>query len=255
MSSIPKVSVVMPAFNSERYICDAIASVRNQTFDEWELIVVDDCSTDSTYETVYEIAQEDPRIRVIRNETNRGAAASRNAGFGQCKGKYVALLDSDDLWEPEKLQKQIAYAEKSGADIVCCSYAIIDEQGRKKAADFIVPDRTDFQSMLTKSTISCSTAMLKTTMVEQYRFPTHIYHEDLAYWLLLLKNGAQAVGITEVLASYRVTRGSRASNKLRSAINRWKIYRGYLGIPFTRSVCLLLRYMCLGVVKYRKKLR
>ena len=109
MSSIPKVSVVMPAFNSERYICDAIASVRNQTFDEWELIVVDDCSTDSTYETVYEIAQEDPRIRVIRNETNRGAAASRNAGFGQCKGKYVALLDSDDLWEPEKLQKQIAY--------------------------------------------------------------------------------------------------------------------------------------------------
>ena len=97
--------------------------------------------------------------------------------------------------------------------------------------------------------------MLKTTMVEQYRFPTHIYHEDLAYWLLLLKNGAQAVGIMEVLASYRVTRGSRASNKLRSAINRWKIYRGYLGIPFTHSVCLLLRYMCLGVVKYRKKLR
>ena len=251
----PVVSVVMPAYNTEKYIQEAVSSIEKQTLKDWELLVVDDCSTDQTYDILLKLAQEDARIRIIRNQTNCGAAMSRNIAFSQCSGKYVALLDSDDLWEPEKLEKQVMCAEKTGADIIYCSYSIIDEYGRKKSPDFIVPEHTDFDSMLKKSTISCSTALLKSELVVQFQFPTHMYHEDLAYWLELLKNGANAVGVTEVLASYRIIPGSRTFNKVQSAVNRWKIYTVYLGLPAVRSMCLLVQYMFLGLIKYRKKAR
>lgn len=251
----PVVSVVMPAYNTEKYIREAVSSIENQTLRDWELLVVDDCSTDHTYEILQKLAQEDARIKIIRNQTNCGAAMSRNIAFSQCSGKYVALLDSDDLWEPEKLEKQVICAEKTGADIIYCSYSIIDECGRKKSPDFIVPEHTDFNSMLKKSTISCSTALLKSKLVAQFQFPTHMYHEDLAYWLELLKNGANAAGVIEVLASYRITPGSRAFNKVQSAVNRWKIYTEYLGLPAVRSTCLLAQYIFLGLIKYRKKAR
>lgn len=251
----PVVSVVMPAYNTEKYIREAVSSIENQTLRDWELLVVDDCSTDHTYEILQKLAQEDARIKIIRNQTNCGAAMSRNIAFSQCSGKYVALLDSDDLWEPEKLEKQVICAEKTGADIIYCSYSIIDECGRKKSPDFIVPEHTDFNSMLKKSTISCSTALLKSKLVAQFQFPTHMYHEDLAYWLELLKNGANAAGVIEVLASYRITPGSRAFNKVQSAVNRWKIYTEYLGLPAVRSTCLLAKYIFLGLIKYRKKAR
>lgn len=251
----PVVSVVMPAYNTEKYIREAVSSIENQTLRDWELLVVDDCSTDHTYEILQKLAQEDARIKIIRNQTNCGAAMSRNIAFSQCSGKYVALLDSDDLWEPEKLEKQVICAEKTGADIIYCSYSIIDECGRKKSPDFIVPEHTDFNSMLKKSTISCSTALLKSKLVAQFQFPTHMYHEDLAYWLELLKNGANAAGVIEVLASYRITPGSRAFNKVQSAVNRWKIYTEYLGLPAVRSTYLLAQYIFLGLIKYRKKAR
>ena len=251
----PVVSVVMPTYNTEKYIREAVSSIENQTLRDWELLVVDDCSTDHTYEILQKLAQEDARIKIIRNQTNCGAAMSRNIAFSQCSGKYVALLDSDDLWEPEKLEKQVICAEKTGADIIYCSYSIIDECGRKKSPDFIVPEHTDFNSMLKKSTISCSTALLKSKLVAQFQFPTHMYHEDLAYWLELLKNGANAAGVIEVLASYRITPGSRAFNKVQSAVNRWKIYTEYLGLPAVRSTCLLAQYIFLGLIKYRKKAR
>lgn len=248
----PIVSVVMPAFNSEKYIQQAIDSVRRQTLNEWELIIVDDCSTDLTYDIACKIAQEETRIKIIQNVTNCGAAASRNIGFLQCSGKYIALLDSDDLWEPEKLKKQVECAEISGADIVYCSYAIVDEQGKRKSPDFIVPDNTDFHSMLKSSVISCSTALLSKEVTRNHQFPAGMYHEDLAYWLLLLKNGATAAGIPEVLAAYRITPGSRASNKIKSAVNRWKIFRKFFHLPLWESISLLIQYAYLGLLKYRK---
>lgn len=248
----PAVSVVMPAYNSEQYIRLAVASVIAQTFTDWELIIVDDCSTDHTFEIVQKLAETDGRIKTVRNEVNLGAAATRNAAFKLCSGKYIALLDSDDLWEPDKLQKQIMCAESSHADIICCSYAIIDKQGNKKCADFIVPDCIDYKEMLVRSMISCSTAVLSRRVVEQEQFPTNMYHEDFAYWMNLLNKGYSAIGISEVLASYRVVEGSRASNKFKSAVNRWKVYRNYLGISVPHSSALLIRYMYYGIVKYRK---
>ena len=251
----PLVSVVMPAFNSEQYIQAAIDSVRKQTLTDWELIVIDDCSTDSTYEIVCDAAREDTRIKVKRNSRNCGAAVSRNAGMLMSRGQYVALLDSDDLWEPAKLEKQVKCAIEYNADIVYCSYSIIDELGKKRAPDFIVPLRSDFNLVLVKSTISCSTALIRRKWTKKYQLPTNMYHEDLAYWLCLLKNGAIAIGIQEVLASYRVIRGSRAFNKPKSALNRWKIYHSYLGFSILHSSTLLIKYMLLGLIKYRRLAR
>lgn len=248
----PLVSIVMPAYNAEKYIENAVQSVLSQTVDSWELIIVDDCSTDSTAAIASKLASGDERIHLHRNFSNKGAAESRNAGLKLCTGKYVALLDSDDLWLPDKLERQIDRLEKSEADIVYCSYAIIDQSGKPEYKDFIVPEDVDFQSALIKSVMSCSTTVFTREIAQNYSFPLKYYHEDLAMWLKLLKDGKKAVGISDVLASYRVRDDSRASNKIRSAYNRWEVYRKYLGIPFWTSISLIARYALLGFEKYKK---
>lgn len=251
-TTVPTVSVIMPAYNAEGFIETAVRSVMAQTFTDWELIVIDDCSGDSTASIVERLAREDDRIRFLRNEENRGVAATRNRGLDLCTGSYAALLDSDDIWHPEKLERQLRLARTAGADIVYCSYGIVDEQGRKKCDDFIVPEAADFDSSLTKMVISCSTALLSRRVVETYRFGTEYYHEDLALWLQILRDGCTARGVPEVLADYRVMEGTRASNKLRAALHRWPVYRKLLDFSVVKSARLLAQYALLGLKKYKK---
>lgn len=249
----PVVSVIMPAYNKERFVETAIRSVMGQTYTDWELLIIDDASGDATCAIAEGLSEEDTRIRLIRNEGNLGAAKTRNRGFGLCRGKYIALLDSDDVWYPEKLERQVAHAEKTGAEIIYCSYGIIDAEGKKICDDFIVPEETCFEDFLTSAVISCSTALLSRKIIENYRFEAEYYHEDLAFWLKVLRDGNQARGVQEVLAEYRVMDGTRASNKVKSAMFRWKIYRNLLGIPFGRRVKLMWQYAFLGLKKYRKR--
>lgn len=248
----PLVSVIMPAYNAERFLEDAIRSVMAQSVTDWELLVLDDGSTDATAAIAANLAQQDPRVRFLPNETNMGVAKTRNRGFDLCRGQYVALLDSDDIWLPEKLEKQLALAQNTGADILYCSYGIMDEHGKQQCDDFLVPQKVDFETFLVNSVISCSTAMLSRKVVEKYRFVPSFYHEDLVLWLQLLKDGYSARGVEMVLAQYRVMQGTRASNKLKSALNRWRIYRRYLGLPMCKSMTLLVKYAILGVKKYKK---
>ena len=251
-AGLPCVTVVMPAYNAERYIEIAIRSVMGQTFTDWELIVIDDGSKDATMEIVERLASEDGRITLLRNEANMGVAKTRNRGMARSRGQYVALLDSDDVWHPEKLEKQVALAKETGADVVYCSYALVDENGRKKCDDFIVPAQTDFNASLTKGVISCSTALLSRKVTETYRFDNTYYHEDLALWLQILKAGHVAYGVSDVLADYRVMEGTRAANKLNSAAHRWQIYRKLLGFSVFKSGKLLLKYAVLGLKKYKR---
>lgn len=250
---MPLVSVIMPAYNSEIYIESAIRSVQAQTVDNWELLVLEDGSKDSTPEIVAKLAAEDERIRLLPNEENMGPARTRNRGMDLCTGKYIAFLDSDDIWYPDKLEKQLALAEEYEADIMYCSYAIVDSQGKSRSADFIVPPQADLKYMLVKSVFSCSTAMLRRSSVGDSRFPVDFYHEDYAFWLALLQKGLVARGTPEVLAAYRVSENSRASNKLASAVRRWHVYRKFLHYSFFRSAWYLSRYAFAGVLKYRKK--
>lgn len=245
----PLVTVVMPAYRAGAYVEAAIRSVMAQTMSDWELIVIDDCSGDETPEIVRSLTREDSRVRLVCNEKNMGVARTRNRGMDMARGQYVALLDSDDVWMPEKLERQLALMENTGADICYCSYAMIDCDSKPFCRDFLVPEQTDYRASLVQSVISCSTILLRRETAGIYRFPEGFYHEDLMLWLQMLADGCRAVGEQKVLAEYRIVNGSRASNKLRAALNRWRVYRG-LGIPWIRSMVLIGRYAILGLRKY-----
>jgi teichuronic acid biosynthesis glycosyltransferase TuaG len=249
----PAVSVVMPAYNAERFIRETINSVISQTYTDWELWVIDDCSTDSTCAIVEEFASQDERINLVRNEKNIGVADTRNKGFDLCGGRYVALIDSDDVWFSDKLERQMRLAEETGADIIYCSYKMIDEHGLAVCDDFIVPHAEDFESCLVRSVISCSTALLSREITDKYRFNKNYYHEDLVMWLELLRDGYVARGVVEVVAAYRLLNSGRSSKKLRTALNRWRVYRKYLKLPIPKSVRSIVKYAFLGIKKYQKR--
>lgn len=244
------VSVIMPAYNAQDYIGYAIESVQKQTVDDWELIIIDDCSSDDTCDIVEEYCKNDNRITLYKNEKNMGVAYSRNRGFDLSKGQYVALLDSDDYWHSDKLERQIDLSEKTGAEVIYCSYEMVNENGEKKCEAFIVPEETNYDKMLCESVISCSTALLKKETIEEHRFLMDYYHEDYVFWLELLRSGYKATGNTEILAAYRLLDGSRASDKRNAAINRWKIYRNSEKLPLFKSIKVFCAYAFLGLKKY-----
>ena len=248
----PLVSVVMPAYNAERFVGEAVSSVLSQSYGNWELLVVDDASTDASRDVVARTIVGEPRARLVANGKNLGVARTRNRGVAMASGRYVALLDADDYWLPGKLEAQVGLAEKAQADIAYCSYSIVDEDGSPVCDDFLVPDCATFDSMLSQSVISCSTALLRRSSLPEGPFPLGLQHEDLALWLTMLRDGCTACGTREVLACYRQVSGSRASNKLGSARGRWKVLRDYLGLPVPRCVRAMGRYAVLGARKYRR---
>lgn len=246
----PKVSVIMPAYNAARFVETAIRSVMAQTLTQWELLVLDDGSQDDTCAIVSCLAAEDPRIHLIPNEKNMGVAETRNRGFELCRGEYVALLDSDDLWLPEKLQQQVEKMERENADFSYCAYNIIDVDGNIAKSDYHVPQYVDFDGLLRENVICCSTVMLRRELTKTHRFDEQYYHEDYILWLDLLRAGCKGVGCTDILAQWRFVANSRSFDKLRSAQYRWQIYRKYLGLPFFKSVAMFARYALAGLRKY-----
>lgn len=248
----PLVSVIMPAYNAEEFLQEAIASVQAQTITDWELLVIDDCSRDHTAKLVEAIAGSDPRVKLLRNEKNLGAAGSRNRGLDIFRGRYVALLDSDDYWYPRMLEKMIARAEETGADIIYCAYELVDEQGKKVCRDFRVPEKTSFRESIVRSVITCSTVLITGELAKVHRFPVNLYHEDIALWFQILRDGGQARGVDEVLAAYRQRSGSKTANKLTSALRRWKIYRQHLKLPVPVCLTTMVQYGYYGMKKFRR---
>lgn len=247
------VSIIMPAYNAASYIEKAIASVQAQTYTDWELIVVDDCSTDATAEIAGVFARQDERIRLIRNERNRGVAAARNAGLAASSGCYVAFLDSDDSWYPKKLETQISYLQQTGADLCYTSYCIVDTAGNRIRGDYIVPDRTDYESLLKENVILCSSVVLSGEIARAHAFYLDCYHEDYLFWLTLLKDGVQAVGCRQILADWCYRKHSRSYNKLHALRKRWCIYRQTQNLSFIQSLRYLMHYSRRGLQKYRRR--
>jgi len=246
----PLVSVIMPAYNAEKYIAEAIESVVAQSYENWELIVIDDCSADNTAEIARSFAEKDGRIRLIKNNKNIGAAETRNKGLDLAKGEYIALLDSDDVWLPEKTEKQLELAEQTEADIVYCSYAMIDENGAKIHKEYVVPESTDFDSMLEANVIGCSTAMVRAAVLKEHPFSETYYHEDYVLWMELLRDGCAAKGLPQVLAHYRILKNSRSNNKLNSAVQRWIIYRDCFEMTMLESLRCFSAYAVNGLKKH-----
>ena len=243
------ISVVMPNYNGHRFVEQAIGSVLPQTYQNFELLIVDDCSKDDSLQLIKQKAQSDSRIRVIALEKNAGVANARNVGIREAKGKYIALLDNDDLWTADKLEHQLAIAEK-GADIVYCSYDFIDEQNHEIKKPFIVPQQTNFNKMLASSVISCSTSFIKTELMQAHPFDPDFYHEDYVLWMELLRVCPVAYGDEKVLMHYRQVTGSRSNKKGNAAKERWNTYRKALNLNMVTSVWAFARYAVNGVMKY-----
>lgn len=219
----PLVSIIMPAFNVERYVSESIESVISQTFQDWELIIIDDCSTDRTFEIASNFAKGDERIQALMNELNFGGAQTRNKGIEVAKGKYIAFLDSDDLWLPNKLAEQIAFMEERSLSFSYSSYLNIDAEG-KILSRVSVPPKVSFNSMVYHNYIGCLTAIYDQSKLGKVFFPNIKKRQDFALWLTLLKRVPYAYGMPEPLAKYRNGTGTLSANKL-SAL---KYYRTVL---------------------------
>ncbi|MBO5259725.1 MAG: glycosyltransferase [Agathobacter sp.] len=250
MREKPLVSIIMPAYNSENYMESSINSVIKQTYENWELLIIDDASSDSTREIAHKYADGE-KIRLIVNDKNVGVSQSRNRGIHEAKGHWVAFLDSDDLWEPEKLGKQMDFLEKEDkARLVFTGSAFINEQGKRAEYILEVPEKVMFRRLLKQNIISCSSVVVQKELLLQYQMPGDHLHEDYSVWLRILSGGEMAYGINDPLLIYRVSTGSKSGNKWKAAKMQFRVYR-YMGINVFGSLYYMMWYTFLNLRKYR----
>lgn len=244
------VSIIMPNYNGAKYLPETINSVLAQTYTNWELLFVDDCSTDNSLEIIR--SYKDSRIKILQNDKNSGAAVSRNYALREAKGKWIAFLDSDDLWVPEKLEKQIAFMETNGYAFTFTDYDVIDEKSVTISHFKPRLDICTYKDILKHNHIGCLTVVYDSEKMGKVLMPTNaIKREDLACWLSILKNGERAYCLHECLARYKVHSNSVSSNKLKMLKYQWKVYRKVENLSITKSCYYMLHWAINGVLKYR----
>lgn len=230
------ISIVVPVYNVEKFIDETIDSVLNQTYKDFELILVNDCSTDSSVEKIKKYT--DSRIRLIEMDKNLGAWAARNRGIKESQGRYIAFLDSDDLWEPEKLEHELAFLEKEDAGFVFTGYEFADEKGVGTGAIVHVPHTFTFKQALNNTTIFTSTVMIdKEKIPMELILMPNIKSEDTATWWRILMAGYIGYGLNENLVKYRRSAGSLSSNKLEAVKRIWRLYRKIAKLSVPASAC------------------
>ncbi|MCV9884745.1 teichuronic acid biosynthesis protein TuaG [Metabacillus halosaccharovorans] len=249
VENIPCVSIVTPSYNSSKYIEETVQSVKEQTFTNWEMIIVDDCSKDDTREILNKLSKEDSRIKVILLQTNSGAAVARNTAIEAARGKYIAFLDSDDLWLPQKLEKQLKFMEKNDIIFSFTKYDVMDEDGNNLNKPVSVPESIDYHGLLKNTIIGCLTVMINIEKLGKMKMPEIRTRQDFAFWLSILRKGHKAFGINETLARYRYVSDSISSNKLKAAKRNWQVYRKIEKLGFFYSVWCFINYAYNGVKK------
>lgn len=244
------VSIIIPAFNCMQYIEHTVRSVLEQSFQDYELIVIDDASTDRTADVLGRMALQVPRMQLVRNSGNMGVAQTRNRGLQLASGEYIAFLDADDLWMPDKLECQMAYMQRADLDICYTGYSFVDEQGAQIRSAYHVPRTLDMQMLLKENVIGCSTALMRRAAIGNIQMRSEYAHEDYVFWLELMQNSCRFGGIDQPLMQYRISRGSRSSNKRGAAANRWRIYRSFLGMTRAASLSAFASYSVHGIRKH-----
>jgi teichuronic acid biosynthesis glycosyltransferase TuaG len=219
------VTIITPSFKAEKYIESTIRSVLLQTYRNWEMIIVDDASPDNSNEIIGGYIERDSRIKLIKLEKNSGSAISRNAALELASGRFIAFLDSDDIWHPDKLEKQVAFMLKRNAPISFTSYELIDKNGISKNHIIHSIDKLTQIDYLKNTIIGFSTSMIDTETVGNYfRMRDIRTRQDASLWITLLGRGYIAEGMNEVLVKYRVHSQSISSNKVRAAKQVWNLY-------------------------------
>ncbi len=247
----PLVSILTPTYQSQRHIGGTIRSVQRQTYSNWELIIADDCSTDETRRIVNRAAEEDSRIRLVSLPENRGAARARNAALREASGKYIAYLDADDLWMPDKLEQQVGFMEKRDCAFSCVSYRVISDGGRLLNKTVHMKPCLDYKGFLLHNLIQTVGVMANREAIPAalLEMPDMRRRQDAATWMQILKGGFSCYGIWEPLAYYRRAKGSLSSSKWDSVKGTWRLYRKVERLSLHLSVWCFMRYAMLAVWK------
>jgi teichuronic acid biosynthesis glycosyltransferase TuaG len=243
------VSIIMPSYNAEKTIVQSIQSVLQQNYSNWELLITDDKSTDNTVKIINQFVAKDTRIKLFENEQNLGAGGSRNRSIKESKGRYIAFLDSDDLWLDNKLAIQIDYMQKND---IALSYTWYQKFGDKGDGGFVKPQLTvTYQQLLYSNVIGCLTAVYDTELLGKRYMPLIRKRQDMGLWLDILKDVDMAHGIPDVLAKYRVDSGM-TQNKFNVLKWQWRFYRDVVGLTTFKSLPYFIGYAVKGFIKYKK---
>ncbi|MCI8691205.1 MAG: glycosyltransferase family 2 protein [Lachnospiraceae bacterium] len=246
------ISIIVPVYKVENYIEETIACVEAQTYSDWELLLVEDCSPDRSLEIILHTLERlgDARIRLLRQPVNKGAARARNLGLREARGRYIAYLDGDDLWVPEKLERELLFMKEKGAAFVFSGYEFADGQGRGTGKIVHVPKTLSYRQALSNTTIFTSTVMFDTEKIsrDQLEMPV-VKSEDTALWFRVLRNGYTAYGLDENLVKYRRAGKSLSSNKLEALRRIWNLYRRQEGLSPWSSAW----HFCLWAVRAVKR--
>jgi len=246
----PNVSIITANHNCESFIRMTIESVLSQSYENWEMLIVDDNSTDHGVEIIKEYCLKDARIKLICNDTNLGAAKTRNKAIHIAKGRYIAFLDSDDLWKPDKLDKQLKFMQENDISFTFSSYDLINENN-EDLGEFIVNSKVSYSDLLKTCTIGCLTAIYDTKVLGKVEMPDILRRQDFGLWLRLLKRTDYAYAMNDNLARYRIRNNSISSNKRKAAAYQWKIYREIEKLNIFKSAYYFIHYAYNGIKKYR----
>jgi len=243
------VSIITPFYNSSKFIEECVNSILLQSYSNWELLIVDDCSDDNSKELLLNLEKKDERIRVTFLGDNIGAAKARNIAIRNAKGRYIAFLDSDDIWRGDKLEKQIKFMEKEDIAFSFTSYTPMSEDGSVSFAEIKAPNKIDYFGYLKNTIIGCLTVVIDKEKVGEFEMPIIKSSHDMALWLLIMKRGFDAYGLNESLAKYRIVSTSNTANKWRAAYDVWKIYRQFEKLSFFYSIWCFLNYAFNAIIR------
>lgn len=247
------MSIITPVYNGENFIAETIRSVLNQTYSNWEMIVIDDGSKDNGPEIVKKYIKNDPRIELI-TQKNGGSASARNNGIRRAKGQYIALLDADDTWKSYFLEKQLKLMRDKNALLVYSSHTRIDESSKEILKPFIVPSKVTYTDLLKTCSISCLTGLYNTEKFGKVylREDMKSLRDDYVYWLEIIKKVKVAYGNKEVLANYRILGSSASRKKKKVIVPHFKVFYNIEKLGLVRSLYYLSNWAVISYFKYRK---
>lgn len=245
------VSIITPSFNSSEYIAETIKSVQNQTYTNWEMIIIDDCSSDNTEKIINEFQQSDKRIKFFKLDQNSGSGVARNKGIENASGDFMTFIDADDIWFPTFMEKSIQTIFETKIPFVFSSYRRSNEKLEFVYSDFIVPQKVNYTDILKSNSISCLTAFVDIKVLGKKYMPKIRKRQDMGLWLQYLKEIPFAYGIQEPQAIYRIRENSLSRKKSDLLKYQWQFYREVENLNVLKSAYYMLHWMYRGFMKYR----
>jgi teichuronic acid biosynthesis glycosyltransferase TuaG len=246
-----ETSIITPIYNAESFLDETLQSIIDQTYTNWESILINDNSTDSSLEIARRFEQLDPRFKIINKSETGGAAKARNYGIEAAKGRFIAFLDSDDIWFPEKLKEQISFMKSNKYDFSYTSYHFISEAG-EVTNKVEVPEQVTYKQLLKGNVVACLTAVYDTQYLGKVFMPDILKRQDFGLWLKITRSGVIGYGIQKSLAKYRLRTGSISHAKFDTMLYTWDLYRKVEGLSFILSLKYFSSHLFTASIKRLK---